>query len=178
MAHGYLISRSGIYAAPRTLRRGQKLSREGLAVALRRAGYIETEETTDVWNGSFVVRDGAIEIRPNSSERFASVVRVTFDPSGRIAGLTGDEVTMESFTLAPESLTNDALTKGAVRRQLTFKDLPAHLIHAITSIEDRRFFEHHGLDIFGVARALIRNAGDKRIGQGGSSITQQLVKNT
>ena len=178
MAHGYLISRSGIYAAPRTLRRGQRLSCEGMAAALRRAGYIETEETTDLWNGSFVVRDGAIEIRPNGSERLPSVVRVSFDSLGRIADLTGDEVTIESFTLAPESLTNDALTKGAVRRQLTFKDLPADLIHAITSIEDRRFFEHHGLDIFGVARALIRNAGDERIGQGGSSITQQLVKNT
>jgi len=51
-------------------------------------------------------------------------------------------------------------------------------VRAIVSIEDRRFFEHHGLDIFGVARALIRNAGEERIGQGGSSITQQLVKNT
>src|SRR5205823_11897927 len=39
-------------------------------------------------------------------------------------------------------------------------------------------FDHHGLDILGVARALLRNAGDERIGQGGSTITQQLVKNT
>jgi penicillin-binding protein 1B len=181
MAHGYLISRSGIYAAPRVLRRGQKLSCEQLTAALRRAGYVESEEKTEVWNGSFVVGDGAVEIRPNSSEHHTSVVRVTFDSSGRIADLIGDEVTIGSFTLAPESLTNDAFTKGAVRRQLTFNDLPADLVHAITSIEDRRFFEHHGLDIFGVARALIRNAGDesRRVGrQGGSSITQQLVKNT
>src|SRR5947208_997424 len=52
------------------------------------------------------------------------------------------------------------------------------LVHAITSIEDRRFFDHHGVDIFGVVRALLRNAGDERMGQGGSTITQQLVKNT
>src|SRR6185503_5737668 len=178
LAHGYLTSRAGIYAAPRILRPGQKLSREGLAASLRRAGYVESEDATEVWNGSFVVRDDAIEIRPNSNERFPSVVRVAFDRTGRIAELYGDDVTMDSFTLAPESLTNDTFTKGAVRRQLTFTDLPPDLIHAITSIEDRRFFEHHGLDIFGVARALIRNAGDERIGQGGSSITQQLVKNT
>src|SRR5207248_2745431 len=50
--------------------------------------------------------------------------------------------------------------------------------HAITSIEDRRFFDHHGVDIFGVVRALLRNAGDERMAQGGSTITQQLVKNT
>jgi penicillin-binding protein 1B len=180
LAHGYLTSRSGVYAAPRTLRRGQKLSLVGLAAALRRAGYAESEEATEVWNGSFVVRGDAIEIRPNG-ENVPSIVRVDFDSAGRIAELLGDEVTLDSFTLAPESLTNDMSTKGAVRRQLTFNDLPPVLVHAITSIEDRRFFDHHGLDIFGVARALMRNAGDdsRLVGsQGGSSITQQLVKNT
>src|SRR6185295_17545502 len=178
LAHGYLTSRAGIYAAPRILRRGQKFSREDLAAALRRAGYVESEEATEVWNGSFAVRDEAIEIRPNSKEGFPAVVRVAFDGNSRVSELSGDDVTMDSVTLAPESLTNDLLTKGAVRRQLTFNDLPPVLVHAITSIEDRRFFEHPGLDILGVARALIRNASDDRIGQGGSSITQQLVKNT
>jgi penicillin-binding protein 1B len=181
LAHGYLTSRAGIYAAPRTLRRGQKLSAEGLAAALRRAGYVESNESTGVWNGSFTASENAVEIRPNSNESFPAIVRVTFDRAGRIAELSGDEVTLDSFTLAPESLTNDTLTKGAVRRQLTFKDIPPVLAHAITSIEDRRFFDHHGLDIFGVARALVRNAGDESrlVGsQGGSSITQQLVKNT
>jgi penicillin-binding protein 1B len=180
LAHGYLTSRSGVYAAPRTLRRGQKLSSAGLAAALRRAGYVESEETTEVWNGSFVVRGDAIEIRPNG-ESVPSTVRVVFDSLGRIAELLGDEVTLDSFTLAPESLTNDMSIKGAVRRQLSFNDLPPVLVHAITSIEDRRFFDHHGLDVFGVARALMRNAGDEsRLAgsQGGSSITQQLVKNT
>src|SRR4029450_12702779 len=69
-------------------------------------------------------------------------------------------------------------SKTGKRNTLTYGDIPPHLVQAIISIEDRRFFEHHGLDIFGVARALIRNAGEERIGQGGSSITQQLVKNT
>jgi penicillin-binding protein 1B len=178
LAHGYLTSRGGIYAAPRTLRRGQRLTLPGLASALRRAGYVESETVTEVWNGSFTIGDEAIEIRPSNRENAPAVVNVSFNREGRIAELIGDEVTLDSFTLAPESLTNDASTKGAARRQLTFKDIPPVLVHAITSIEDRRFFEHHGLDIFGVTRALIRNAGDERIGQGGSSITQQLVKNT
>jgi penicillin-binding protein 1B len=178
LAHGYLTSRAGIYAAPRKLRRGQKLTRDGLAAALRRAGYIESDEATEVWNGTFTAFDRTIEIRPNTGESHPTIVRVEFDRLGRISELTGDDLTLDSFALAPESLTNDALTKGAVRRQLTFKDIPPVLVHAITSIEDRRFFEHHGLDVFGVARAVIRNAGDERIGQGGSSITQQLVKNT
>lgn len=178
LTHGYLTSRAGIYAAPRTLRPGQKLTRDGLAVALRRAGYIESDAVSEVWNGSFRLEDASVEIKPSGRETAPSAIRVTFDSVGRITELTGDGLTLDSFTLAPESLTNDAFTKGAARRQLTFKDIPPVLVHAITSIEDRRFFDHHGLDIFGVGRALIRNAGEERIGQGGSSITQQLIKNT
>jgi penicillin-binding protein 1B len=178
LAHGYLTSRAGIYAAPRTLRAGQKLSRDGLAAALRRAGYVESDDASEVWNGSFSVNDAAVEIHPNNTAGYPSVVRVTLDPAGRITELTGDDIDLDSFTLAPESLTNDASMKSGARTQLAFKDIPTVLVQAITSIEDRRFFDHHGLDIFGVARALLRNAGDERMGQGGSTITQQLIKNT
>jgi len=178
LAHGYLNSRAGIYAAPRTLRAGQKLSRDGLASALRRAGYVESDNSSEVWNGSFSVRETAVEIRPSNIGGYPSIVHVAFDPEGRINELTGDDLSLDSFTLAPESLTNDASTKNGTRSQVAFKDIPTVLVQAITSIEDRRFFDHHGLDIFGVARALLRNAGDERMGQGGSTITQQLIKNT
>ena len=89
-----------------------------------------------------------------------------------------DEVPLEFFTLEPEILTNDLSSKTGKRNTLTFRDIPPQLVQAILSIEDRRFFEHPGLDVFGVVRAMLRNAGDERIGQGGSTITQQLVKNT
>jgi penicillin-binding protein 1B len=178
LAHGYLNSRAGIYAAPRTLRAGQNLSPDGLAAALRHAGYIESEDSSDVWNGSFSVRESAVELRPNNTGGYPAIVRVTFDREGRISELTGDEIGLNSFNLAPESLTNDSSTKNGARSQLSFQDIPPVLVQAITSIEDRRFFDHHGLDIFGVARALLRNAGDERMGQGGSTITQQLIKNT
>jgi penicillin-binding protein 1B len=178
LTRGYLTSRAGIYAAPRILRAGQKFSPAGLAAALRRAGYVESEDASDVWNGSFSVIDADVEIRPNNTGGYPSVVRVTFDPAGRIAEITGDYISLDSFTLAPESLSNDAFTKSGARSPITFKDIPPVLVQAITSIEDRRFFDHYGVDVFGLARALLRNAGDERMGQGGSTITQQLVKNT
>jgi penicillin-binding protein 1B len=177
LAHGYLTSRAGIYAAPRVLRTGQKYSPAGLAMALRHAGYLEGDDAAEVWNGSFTIHDRAIEIRPNSSGDYPSLVRVSFDSAERISELTGDEVTLDSFELAPEPLTSDSMKTGA-RAQLSFKDIPPVLVHAITSIEDRRFFDHHGVDVFGIGRALLRNAGEERVGQGGSTITQQLVKNT
>lgn len=176
LAHGYLISRAGIYAAPRTLRVGQKYSVASLPQALRAAGYAESDSASEIWNGSFSVNQNLVVIRPTAGG-FPSTVRISLE-GDRISNLTGDDVTLESFTLAPESLTNDAFTKSGTRSQLAFNEIPAVLVHAITSIEDRRFFDHPGLDVFGVARAMLRNAGDERIGQGGSTITQQLVKNT
>jgi penicillin-binding protein 1B len=178
LARGYLTSRGGIFAAPRTLRPGQKFSRDELAVVLRRAGYLETDSASEIWNGSFAVLDDALEIRPANDGGYPEAVRLTFDLDGRISEITGDGVTLDRFALEPEALTNDPRMKEGARRPLAFKEIPTVLVQAITSIEDRRFFDHHGLDIFGVARALLRNAGDERIGQGGSTITQQLVKNT
>ena len=64
LARGYLISRGGIFAAPRMLRPGQKFSRDELAVVLRRTGYLETDSAGEIWNGSFTVSSDAIEIRP------------------------------------------------------------------------------------------------------------------
>src|SRR5436190_3918437 len=176
LARGYQTSRTGIYAAPRTLRIGQKYSPQHLAEILRNAGYVENDSASEVWNGSFSQTAQGIEIRSNTADG-PSVVNVTFTSDARIDAVTRDRLDVDSITLAPESLTQGA-TKGTARTQVSFNNIPTVLVHAITSIEDRRFFDHHGVDIFGIGRALIRNAGDERIGQGGSTITQQLVKNT
>ncbi len=57
------------------------------------------------------------------------------------------------------------------------EDIPDTLIKATLATEDRRFFEHFGIDVFGTARALFENARANDVVQGGSSITQQLAKN-
>jgi penicillin-binding protein 1B len=178
LAHGYLTSRTGIYAAPRTLRAGQRLSQDALVSLLRRSGYIESN-ASEVWSGSFVATQGTVEIRPNkTSSSFPALVRVTFDAANHVAALDCEGITLDSFTLEPEALTNDLTMKTGKRAALSYGEIPPTLVQAILSIEDRRFFEHSGVDFFGVARALLRNAGDERMGQGGSTITQQLVKNT
>jgi penicillin-binding protein 1A len=56
-------------------------------------------------------------------------------------------------------------------------DFPDHLIKAVLATEDRRFYEHFGIDIPGTARALVTNARAGGVVQGGSSLTQQLAKN-
>lgn len=57
------------------------------------------------------------------------------------------------------------------------EDIPDHVIRAVLATEDRRFFEHFGIDVPGTARALVENVRASSVVQGGSSITQQLAKN-
>lgn len=56
-------------------------------------------------------------------------------------------------------------------------ELPSHVRDAVISIEDRRFFDHHGIDVRGVLRASFENLRTGELRQGGSTITQQLAKN-
>ena len=58
-----------------------------------------------------------------------------------------------------------------------FEQIPDYLVKALLATEDRRFYEHFGIDIIGTARALSVNARSTNVRQGGSSITQQLAKN-
>ncbi len=60
--------------------------------------------------------------------------------------------------------------------EINYYELPPHLINAVIATEDRRFFKHHGVDIFGIIRAYLVNRKAGRIVQGGSTITQQLAK--
>ncbi|HYY97567.1 MAG TPA: PBP1A family penicillin-binding protein [Pyrinomonadaceae bacterium] len=184
LASGYLTSRAGVYAAPRVLRAGQRLTPERLGEILRRAGYVEGEASR-VWNGRFKVEGDAVEIRPSEARDDADpsagpeVVRVSFDRRGQIASVSGDGAPLGSYTLDPEPLTSDPTEKTSERAALSYGEVPAVLRDAVLSIEDRRFFEHGPVDLWGVARAVFSwDDGDQDFKQGGSTITQQLVKNT
>ncbi|MBI2370587.1 MAG: PBP1A family penicillin-binding protein [Deltaproteobacteria bacterium] len=66
---------------------------------------------------------------------------------------------------------------GVERRTLVVLDrLPRHLIQAFIAAEDARFYEHEGIDVFGIVRALAKNLEAGEVIQGGSTITQQVVK--
>jgi penicillin-binding protein 1A len=62
-------------------------------------------------------------------------------------------------------------------RTVALKELPPYLPKAFVAIEDRRFYEHFGIDLVGVGRALVRNLTHRGVAQGGSTLTQQLAKN-
>jgi penicillin-binding protein 1A len=60
---------------------------------------------------------------------------------------------------------------------IPLKDLPGYVPRAFVAIEDRRFYDHYGVDPWGIARAGLANVLHRGISQGGSTITQQLAKN-
>jgi penicillin-binding protein 1A len=67
--------------------------------------------------------------------------------------------------------------RGALKdRPVDVTALPPHVAAAFVAIEDRRFYKHFGVDLVGVARAMATNIRERRVRQGGSTITQQLAK--
>lgn len=68
--------------------------------------------------------------------------------------------------------------KNEVSEFTTYDQLPKDYINAVIAVEDRRFFDHNGIDIISIGRAVVTNVKEKRLAEGGSTITQQLSKNT
>ena len=60
---------------------------------------------------------------------------------------------------------------------IVFGELPEEYVDAVISVEDQRFYNHIGVDIISIGRATVTNIQEKRIVQGGSTITQQVAKN-
>ena len=188
---GDIFTRSaGIYAAPKEIRVGPGLSIEELVSQLRRAGYVERGQQADESRGRFKADAAAsVEIEPGQSARVDGQLqfprlRVTFNRGGKdVAGIAELEtnIKLENAPLEPEVISSVTGDQRQKRRVVSFQDLPPHLVKAITVTEDRGFFDHYGLNLRGILRALVRrydaDPNSPIARQGGSSITQQLVKN-
>lgn len=74
------------------------------------------------------------------------------------------------------NLTETLVTSGSNREEVSYDDLPENLVHAFVAIEDQRFWEHDGIDLRSIARAAVGMLSGDYAG-GGSTITQQLIKN-
>jgi penicillin-binding protein 1A len=73
---------------------------------------------------------------------------------------------------------NEIGQRGIIQRDsVPLDEMPDHVVNAVLATEDRRFFEHFGIDFIGLFRAMTVNVQAKSVVQGGSTITQQLAKN-
>ena len=187
---GEVYTRSaGIYAAPKQLRVGETISEAETIAFLKRAGYVEKTQQADTSRGRYTVNGTALEIEPSSAssvdgrQQFLHV-KVQFSGSGKAISSLSDldsRSPLERTWLEPELISSVTGTERAKRKVISYGDLPDHLVKAITVTEDRSFFEHYGVNVRGIIRALVRrydaDPNSPLARQGGSSITQQLVKN-
>ena len=180
---------AGIYSAPKTLKKGDPITLQELIDYLKSAGYIEKNNKADRSRSRYSVQDGKLLIEPGmtgviNGEKVFAPLQVKFTKDGKsvdsIQNLSTNKVD-EKARLEPKMLSTIAGEGDGRRRVINFADLPPHLIKAITVTEDRAFFEHYGVNFRGIARAAWRRyegEDDSPLSnQGGSSITQQLVKN-
>lgn len=180
---------AGIYSAPKTLRTGEELSPAGLVDYLKSAGYIEKNNQADASRSRYAIGEESVEIEPGvtgviDGRKVFPALTVKFKKDGKsVVSITDKDggKELKDAPLEPRILSSIAAEGDGRRKTVTFNDLPQHLIKAITVTEDRAFFEHYGVNFRGIARALWRRyEGDDNSpisNQGGSSITQQLVKN-
>jgi penicillin-binding protein 1B len=90
-----------------------------------------------------------------------------------------DDESKDVFAIELEPALLSGLYQGAweERHLVTLDEVPPLLLRAIMDVEDQRFYEHHGIDLNGVVRALWVNVRSGHTVQGGSTLTQQLMKN-
>jgi penicillin-binding protein 1B len=170
---------TAVYAAPLALVPGVNVRRVDLAGTLARLRYVETRGTP-ASPGQFRRGAGAWEIflRGLDGPGGSASRRVRIELSGdRVTKVTRDGQPIGAVLLEPEVLTSVGDRPGEDFRPLRLADAPFTLINAVLAAEDHRFFEHRGIDARGLFRAAWANLRAGRVTQGGSTITQQLVKN-
>ena len=176
------VANSGIYAAPLRVQAGMPLKREDLIAHLKRIGYLESGTTENQSRGQFAARGNAIELRPSAQAAIDGdstfrQLRVNFTTNGvqGVSDLLSKESLQQAF-IEPEVISSVVNAEREKRKIIEYKDLPQALVDAITATEDRQFFEHYGINWRGVIRAFFKNQEAGKVVEGGSSISQQLIK--
>ncbi|HEX5066751.1 MAG TPA: PBP1A family penicillin-binding protein [Myxococcota bacterium] len=174
---------SRVYGAPTILYPGLDWRRIDLRGALARLGYREADTASALPPGQYVwgaqrvrvhLRAFAHPSRPEPSRDV--VLRLDGDLISDIRAVpSGDE--LGAVLLEPEPLGAYYGPAHEQRELVRLVELPPHLVDAVLAVEDQRFETHSGIDFRRIAGAMLANLRAGEIRQGGSTLTQQLVKN-
>ena len=169
-----------VYARPFQVSPGDAIPLRQMIDRLNDLGYANRAKASAP--GEFAFSREAIVILPRAGSLAGKVVRLSFSgtpetgairdiatvpPSGRVTRLILEAPLITALGNAREK-----------QRLVPLSRIPKHMVEAVLAIEDRRFYDHPGVDVIGFTRAMITNVfGNKGYLSGGSTITQQLVKN-
>ncbi len=169
-----------VYARPLELYAGQKLQQQDFMTELQALGYRRT--TAAQRPGSMSVNGSQVEIFARGfvfydGEEPAQRVRVRF-AGGQVAALSkADGTALPVMRLEPLLIGGLYPAHQEDRILIRLSDTPGYLIQALTAVEDRDYFEHRGVSLRSIGRAIWVNTTSGKLRQGGSTLTQQLVKN-
>jgi penicillin-binding protein 1B len=174
-----------VFARPFELHRGQSTSQIELIERLNELGYSQRARAEQP--GEFTIGRDTLVFIPRDGDRKGRTIRIVFtgrtksrEPStvGAIE-VVGNKGSIPSVTLAPPLVTALISTGREKRRDVPLQAIPQQMVQAVLAIEDRRFYDHPGVDPIGTIRAAFTNVfDDKPYLVGGSTLTQQIVKNT
>jgi penicillin-binding protein 1B len=172
-----------VFARPFVVRRGQRVTLAQMVDRLNDLGYAQRPKAERP--GEFAIGRDAMAVMPRGGDEPGQIVRFTFAvrPNREPGGLQTIELPSKRRTI--DALELDApllasLSQGREkRRDLPLTAIPPRMVQAVLATEDRRFYDHPGVDVIGTTRAVFSNLfGSHRYLSGGSTITQQLVRNT
>ena len=172
---GAVFSNSAkIYAIPKTVRVGEKIDAHQIAAELRRAGYSEGQSHL----GTYRLVDHGIEISPGPESYHSPEPATVAIRGGKVESITskpgGD---LSAYELEPQLITALFDAEQRSKRQVvTYDDIPKTMVDAVLAIEDRRFFQHGGVNYVRLAEAAWIDLTHQRHEQGGSTITMQLSR--
>ncbi|HUP50632.1 MAG TPA: PBP1A family penicillin-binding protein [Thermoanaerobaculia bacterium] len=169
-----------IYADYVPLQPGVPFSADELLEKLDRLGYREADPPSQA--GDYARKGSSIDIFTRPFEHptgryLAQRVRVTIAKSAIDSVAPIGNGAADAAALEPEILTSILSEQLENRRPVRLDQVPQHVQDAVIVTEDVRFWRHPGVDPLGVFRALFRNIRSREVTEGGSTLTQQLVKN-
>src|SRR6476659_8648129 len=172
-----------VFADAIPLRPGATLSEDDLLEKLDRLGYREAKSGV-AQPGDYARGGTQIDVflrafvHPPPCSYAAQPVRIAF-ANAAIASVVSlrDRNNVENAALEPELLTSILSDQLENRRPVTLDQVPQSLQDAVVVTEDIRFWHHPGVDPIGLARAVFSNVRAGGVTEGGSTLTQQLVKN-
>jgi penicillin-binding protein 1B len=167
-----------VYAAPQEVRTGQQLSAGGIASLLKRAGYNGQQDL-----GSYQLRDETILIKPGPQSYLAmdgATITTATDADGKstVQSITAENgAPLAAYKLEPQLITALSEDKNRTKRRLvSYEQIPPRMVQAVVAIEDRRFFEHGGINYGRTAKCAVQDILTQHKSCGGSTITQQLAR--